>query len=149
MKEIKTIATSDNFKAINVGRFSELGDYTLELGPRTIIPGKVFLGKSLGTTGSELSFQLFQPGTETGFLHTHKNHEELYFFFGGTGEFQVDGRIFPITEGSVVRVSPAGKRSVRNNGTAPLIMLCVQYKGGTFTKEDESDGNILGDAVKW
>lgn len=149
MKEIKTIATSDNFKAINVGKMNELGDYVLNLSPEVKISGKVFLGQALGTTGSELSFQLFQPGTETGFLHTHKNHEELYFFFGGTGEFQVDGRIFPIKEGSVVRVSPAGKRSVRNNGTTPLIMLCVQYKGGTFTKEDETDGNILGEAVKW
>lgn len=149
MKEIKTIATAENFSAINVGKMNELGEYVLELAPGVKIPGKVFCGKALGTTGSEFSFQLFQPGTETGFLHTHKNHEELYFFLSGTGEFQVDGHVFPISEGSVVRVSPAGKRSVRNNGTTPLVMLCVQYKSATFTEEDATDGNILSESVKW
>lgn len=149
MKEIKKIATTENCSAISVGKLNELSDYVLPLGPGMEIPGKVFCGTSLGTTGSEFSFQLFQPGTETGFLHTHKNHEELYFFLSGTGEFQVDGNVFPVSEGSVVRVAPAGKRSVRNNGTEALVMLCVQYRSATFTQEDATDGNILQEPVKW
>lgn len=149
MKEIKTIASAANFSAISVGALNELGDYVLELGPEVKIPGKVFGGAALGATGSEFSFQVFQPGTESGFLHTHKNHEELYFFLSGKGEFQVDGEVFPIAEGSVVRVNPAGKRSVRNNGTPPLVMLCVQYRGNTFTSEDAADGVILNEEVKW
>lgn len=149
MKEIKTIASAANFSAISVGALNELGDYVLELGPEIKIPGKVFGGAALGATGSEFSFQVFQPGTESGFLHTHKNHEELYFFLSGKGEFQVNGEVFPIAEGSVVRVNPAGKRSVRNNGTTPLVMLCVQYRGNTFTSEDAADGVILNEEVKW
>lgn len=149
MKEIKTIASAANFSAISVGALNELGDYVLELGPEVKIPGKVFGGAALGATGCEFSFQVFQPGTESGFLHTHKNHEELYFFLSGKGEFQVDGEVFPIAEGSVVRVNPAGKRSVRNNGTTPLVMLCVQYRGNTFTSEDAADGVILNEEVKW
>ena len=149
MKEIKTIASAANFSAISVGALNELGDYVLELGPEVKIPGKVFGGAALGATGGEFSFQVFQPGTETGFIHTHKNHEELYFFLSGKGEFQVDGEVFPIAEGSVVRVAPAGKRSVRNNGTTPLVMLCVQYRGNTFTTEDATDGVILNEEVKW
>lgn len=149
MKEIKTIASAANFSAISVGALNELGDYALELGPEIKIPGKVFGGAALGATGGEFSFQVFQPGTESGFLHTHKNHEELYFFLSGKGEFQVDGEVFPIAEGSVVRVNPAGKRSVRNNGTTPLVMLCVQYRGNTFTSEDAADGVILNEEVKW
>lgn len=149
MKEIKTIASAANFSAISVGALNELGDYVLELGPKVKIPGKVFGGAALGATGGEFSFQVFQPGTESGFLHTHKNHEELYFFLSGKGEFQVDGEVFPIAEGSVVRVNPAGKRSVRNNGTIPLVMLCVQYRGNTFTSDDAADGVILNEEVKW
>ena len=149
MKEIKTIASAANFIAISVGALNELDDYVLELGPEVKIPGKVFGGAALGATGGEFSFQVFQPGTESGFLHTHKNHEELYFFLSGKGEFQVDGEVFPIAEGSVVRVNPAGKRSVRNNGTTPLVMLCVQYRGNTFTSEDAADGVILNEEVKW
>lgn len=149
MKQIKQTATAANFTAINVGKLNELGDYVLEIAPEVKIPGKVFGGTALQTTGGDFSFQLFQPGTETGFIHTHKTHEELYFFLSGKGEFQVDGQVFPISEGSVVRVAPEGKRSVRNNGTEPLIMLCVQYKGDTFTAEDAADADILSEEVKW
>lgn len=73
------MASATNFKAINVGKLNEVSDYVLELGPDVKIPGKVFGGQALGATGGEFSFQMFQPGTETGFLHTHKTHEELYF----------------------------------------------------------------------
>ena len=48
-----------------------------------------------------------------------------------------------------MRVAPDGRRSVRNNGTAPLVMLCVQYRGNTFSAEDTADGNILNEPVKW
>ena len=107
----------------------------------------VFGGAAVGATGSEFSFQVFEPGQETGFVHTHKTHEELYFFLSRAGEFQVDGRVFPVTEGSVVRGALAGKRSVRNNGTKPLVMLCVQYREETFTASDAADGEISGEAV--
>ena len=148
MKQIEKIAAAENFAAVNFGKLNELGEYVLSLGEMKI-PGKVFGGAALQATGGEFSFQLFQPGTETGFLHRHKEHEELYFFLAGKGEFQVDGKVFPVSEGSVVRVAPAGKRSVRNNGTAPLIMLCVQYKGATFTAADAADGDLLNEPVVW
>lgn len=115
MKQIEKTAAGTNFSAVNAGKLTELGEYVLELGPEIRIHGKVFGGAAVGATGAEFSFQQFAPHTETGFLHTHKNHEELYFFLGGKGEFQVDGEIFPVGEGSVVRVAPAGRRSVRNS----------------------------------
>lgn len=149
MSEIKTIKKADNFTAVDFGKLNELSNYVLELGPDMRISGKVFGRKAVNATGGEFSFQCFQPNTETGFLHSHKNHEELYFFLSGKGEFQVDGNIFPIQEGSVVRVAPNGLRSIRNNGTSPLIMLCVQYRGNTFTQEDANDGVISQDKVNW
>ena len=150
MKEIKKIESGMNFDAVNIGKMSELAEYRLSLGPDIVIPGKVFGGtQALHTTGCEFSFQSFAPGTETGFVHTHKTHEELYFFLSGKGEFQVDGKVFAIEEGSVVRVSPNGKRSVRNNGDQPLVMLCVQYTANTFTSEDATDGIIRNEPVKW
>ncbi len=149
MKQIQTIEKGANFSAANFGKLADIKDYVLELDPEVKIPGKVFGGQAVGATGAEFSFQVFAPGQETGFLHTHKNHEELYFFIKGNGEFQVDGEVFPVEEGSVVRVAPDGRRSVRNNGTAPLVMLCVQYRGNIFTAEDAADGNILNEPVKW
>ncbi len=149
MKESKTIAKAENFTAMDFGKMSDIKDYVLELSPEVKIPGKVFGGQLMGATGGEFSFQSFAPGQETGFLHTHKTHEELYFFLAGKGEFQVDGEVFPISEGSVVRVAPNGKRSVRNTGAEPLLMLCVQYRGNTFTTDNATDGVILGEKVEW
>ena len=149
MKETKTIIKAENVTAVDFGKLSNLNEYVLELTPEVKIPGKVFGGALVGATGGDFSFQSFAPGTETGFLHTHKTHEELYFFLSGNGEFQVDGEVFAIQEGSVVRVAPAGKRSVRNNGSEPLLMLCVQYRGNTFTADDATDGEILSEKVEW
>lgn len=149
MKQIQKLSDGANYSAANFGSLADIKDYVLELGPEIRIPGKVFGGAAVGATGGEFSLQVFAPGQETGFLHTHKQHEELYFFLSGKGEFQVDGTVFPVEEGSVVRVAPDGRRSVRNNGTAPLVMLCVQYRSNTFTTDDAADGNILADAVNW
>lgn len=149
MKEIKKTTEGKNFKAVEFGALNAISDYVLELSPEIKIPGKVFGGAVVGADGGDFSFQVFQPGQETGFYHTHKTHEELYFFLSGKGEFQIDGENIPVQEGSVVRVSPAGKRTIRNNGTAPMLVLCVQYKGATLTAEDAQDGIILQEPVQW
>lgn len=149
MKQTQQIAEGTHFSALSTGSFSQLNDYVLPVAPGMEIQGKVFMGQTLQTTGAEISFQSFAPGKETGFLHTHQTHEELYIFVSGKGDFQVDGQVFPVGEGSVVRVAPEGKRSVRNNGTEPLIMICVQYKAQTFTAQDAADGQLLQEPVKW
>lgn len=149
MKQTQQIAEGTHFSALSTGSFSQLNDYVLPVAPGMEIQGKVFMGQTLQTTGAEISFQSFAPGKETGFLHTHQTHEELYIFVSGKGEFQVDGQVFPVGEGSVVRVAPEGKRPVRNNGTEPLIMICVQYKAQTFTAQDAADGQLLQEPVKW
>lgn len=149
MKQTQQIAEGTHFSALSTGSFSQLNDYVLPVAPGMEIQGKVFMGQTLQTTGAEISFQSFAPGKKTGFLHTHQTHEELYIFVSGKGEFQVDGQVFPVGEGSVVRVAPEGKRSVRNNGTEPLIMICVQYKAQTFTAQDAADGQLLQEPVKW
>lgn len=149
MKQTQQIAEGTHFSALSTGSFSQLNDYVLPVAPGMEIQGKVFMGQTLQTTGAEISFQSFAPGKETGFLHTHQTHEELYIFVSGKGEFQVDGQVFLVGEGSVVRVAPEGKRSVRNNGTEPLIMICVQYKAQTFTAQDAADGQLLQEPVKW
>ena len=149
MKQIEKIAAGAGYTCISVGKMAELSEHVLELGPEVKIPGKVFAGAAAGTTGAEFSFHSFPAGAETGFLHTHRTHEELYFFLSGEGQMQVDGEIFPVTEGSVVRVAPTPKRSVRNTGNEPLVMLCIQYKEASFSAEDAADGEILAEEVVW
>ena len=150
MKTVKTTKEGKNFAAVNVGRLSEVKDYVLPLG-EIEIPGKVFVGQALQVTGSELSFQTLIPGQDSGFLHTHKTHEELYFILKGEGVYQVDGEVFPVSEGSIVRVAPEGKRALKNTGEGEMLMLCIQYKANSFGGDDSpaGDGIILGDKLTW
>lgn len=151
MKTIQPLATQQNFTAVNFGRLDQLNDYVLPLGPDVTLQGKVFGAQALGATGCEFSFQTLVPGQDSGFLHTHKTHEELYFILSGEGLFQVDNEIFPIAEGSVVRVAPDGRRALKNTGTASLTMLCVQYKVQSFTDADSPmlDGIICDAPLQW
>lgn len=78
MKKIETIQSGRNFAAVSVGKMNEIIDHELPMGPDFTLKGKVFVGQAVGATGSELSFQTLVPGQDSGFLHTHKTHEELY-----------------------------------------------------------------------
>ena len=149
MKHVEKKESNTNFTSVTVGEMSQLKQHLLQLSPEIAIPGKVFVGNALQATGVEISFQTFAPGSETGFLHNHKTHEEVYIFIKGRGEFQVDQNIFTIEEGSIVRVSPNGKRSVRNHSNEELIMICIQYKANTFNNTDAQDGIILSEPVNW
>lgn len=151
MKKIETIKEGKNFKAVSVGKISEIIEHELQMGPNVTIQGKVFVGQSIGATGSEMSFQTLLPGQDSGFLHTHKTHEELYIILKGEGQYQVDGEIFNVSEGSIIRVSPDGKRALKNVGSENLTMLCIQYKANSFTDADSpmTDGVILQEELKW
>ena len=151
MKQIEKIAQGANYAAINVGRISEIIEHELPMGPDFKIQGKVFGGQAVGAVASEFSFQTLVPGQDSGFLHTHKTHEELYFILRGEGQYQVDGEIFPVSEGSVIRVSPNGKRALKNTGSEDLTKLCIQYKATPFTEADSpmTDGVILQEPLNW
>ena len=151
MKTVEKISEGANFSAVNVGKMDELIQHELHLGPEIVIPGKVFVGQDLKATGAEMSFQYMAPGQDSGILHTHKTHEELYIIVKGSGEYQVDGDIFPITEGSVVRVAPKGKRALRNTGKDAMVLICIQYKGNSFGEADSpsEDGVMLNDKLVW
>jgi hypothetical protein len=52
----------------------------------------------------------------------------------------VDGECIDVTEGSVLRISPAATRAWRNNSDAPLYFLCLQYRSDTVIKGGARDG---------
>jgi mannose-6-phosphate isomerase-like protein (cupin superfamily) len=151
MKTIEKISEGANYTAVSVGKMDELYEQKFQLGPDMVMEGKVFTGQALKASGAEMSFQSFAVGESVGFLHTHKSHEELYIIIKGEGEYQVDGKVFAIGEGSIVRVAPAGKRALRNTGTTPMVMICVQYKANSFGANDapNEDGVMLNEAIEW
>ena len=56
----------------------------------------------------------------------------------------------PISEGSIVRIAPNGKRAFKNTGSNEMLVLCVQYRANSFSDDDEplKDGIMLEANVK-
>lgn len=141
MKELEVLGEGANFTAISAGSFDELGGFELPMGGGATVKGKVFTGAALKSTGMEMSLQTMAPGQESPFVHAHKKHEELYMVIKGEGEFKVDDKVFPIAEGSLVRIAPAGKRSLRNTGEGNLVVMCIQYMADSFGPDDTPAGD--------
>ncbi len=141
MKELEVLGEGANFTAVSAGSFDELGGFELPMGGGATVKGKVFTGAALKSTGMEMSLQTMAPGQESPFVHAHKKHEELYMVIKGEGEFKVDDKVFPIAEGSLVRIAPAGKRSLRNTGEGNLVVMCIQYMADSFGPDDTPAGD--------
>lgn len=139
-----------NYSLENLGALSNWSQhaFTHAAFPQPI-PGKKFVKDSLGLSGMEISFNSVPAKGAIPFYHKHNANEELYLFLSGHGEVQVDGATLTVSEGSAVRVAPAGKRAWRNTGNGPLVFLVIQARSGTLGKGDISDGEVVPGDVVW
>ena len=150
MKNVKIKSEGINHIAIDLGLIDQLMDYSYMHPKRhQEVKGKVFVGEILKSTSSEISFTVIPPKTDMLFMHQHKNHEEIYVFLKGSGQFQVDDSIFDVSEGSVIRISPNGKRIYRNNSDNPLTFLCIQNQMGSLDKFNVEDGFLAEGEILW
>ena len=139
---LKTISEGNNYTAINVGPASGIDKYVFE-GLGQPIPGKVFIQNALHLTGSEISYTSIPAGAQLPFFHLHKENEEVYIVIKGTGEYQIDDTVFPIEEGSVVRVGTGASRCYKNTGTEPLVIICIQTKENKEPLKTGHDAEFL------
>lgn len=112
------------------------------------VPGKRFVGDNLGLTGCEVSLNCLPAGKGTPFIHAHKKNEELYIVLRGSGMFHVDGEEFPISEGSLIRVAPAGAR-VLTAGAEDLYFICIQAEENSLTQATLEDGYRVDARASW
>lgn len=145
---MKTIE-GKHFCAAETGALRDLAQHSHSHPKLGAIRGKLFLRKVLGLTSMEASLGVMPPGGGLPFLHRHREHEELYLFVGGKGQFQVDGQVIDVTEGTVIRVAPEGARTWRNNSTEPLTYICIQAAAGTVRGDATSDGVGVDKPVEW
>jgi mannose-6-phosphate isomerase-like protein (cupin superfamily) len=150
MKNLKVLSEGTNYCAIDIGELDNLMDHSY-MHPKLQreVKGKVFVGEILKSTGAEISFQILPPKTSISFLHCHKNHEEIYVFLKGSGQFQVDDSIIEIKEGTIIRVSPDGKRTWRNSSDTPMIFMVIQSKKGTLDNYTVLDGFRAPGEIAW
>jgi len=146
---IKTISEGTNYKAIDIGTLDNLSNYSF-IHPRLghTVESKLFVGEHLKSTGSEISFMELPSKTTVSFLHKHKKHEEIYIFLKGTGQFQVDEDVFPIKESSIIRVSPNGSRTLRNDSESGMIYMVIQSVAGSLKGYNIADGYRIEGEIK-
>ena len=140
-----------NYTAAELGPAASWKNYTAEVAslPGVKIPGKFFLHPLLGLTGMEVSLNCLPAGMKVPFYHTHRTHEELYVFLKGRGQFQVDGEVIEIKEGTMLRVAPAGERTWRNNSQEDLYYLVIQAPQGGLAAPGTEDGVTVQRKVAW
>lgn len=150
MKKPECISENANYTAVNIGPLDQLNDYAL-IHPKTgqEIRGKVFLKDATKATATEISFTTIPPHSELPYFHIHTKDEETYIILKGKGFYQVDEDFFPISEGSVVRVAPEGKRGLCNTSDDPMIYICIQAKENSLEKHTTEDGKRVKCDPKW
>jgi mannose-6-phosphate isomerase-like protein (cupin superfamily) len=142
---MEVIAEGRNFLAGNLGGLNakNLAEYEfVNPADGSPIPGKAFLAEKVGASGMEVSFQVMPPNAGMPFFHKHRKNEDMYIVLRGSGEYQVDGDVFPVKEGSTIRIAPDGSRSWKNTGSEPMIMLCIQGVAGSLKEFTGHDGYL-------
>lgn len=139
-----------NYSIFEVGALENIGQYsfTSKVLP-SAISGKKFLKDELALTGMEVSFNTFPPGAAMPFYHQHREHEELYIFLKGRGQFQIDGKVIDVKEGTAIRVAPTGVRAWRNNSDQDLLYVVIQAKANSLPKGTIEDGVAVDKKVTW
>lgn len=140
MSNIKKVAGNTNFTAVDFGQLSLL--------PETA-NGKAFLKEITGATGTEISLSVLPAKTELPIFHSHKQNEETYLILSGSGKFQVDDQCFDISEGSVVRVAPAGVRGMTNTSAEQMVYIVIQSKENSIEQYSMEDGVLVEATPLW
>jgi mannose-6-phosphate isomerase-like protein (cupin superfamily) len=137
-----------NFTVYETGAKKDWPAHAVEL-PGLTIPGKHFLKDILGLTGCEISINSMALGADMPIYHNHIQNEEVYIFIQGKGQVQVDAQLIDVQEGTIVRISPNGERTWRNNSTEPLLYIILQVKENSLVQYGLDDANVPHKATVW
>lgn len=150
MGKVDLITKGEGYAAVNIGSMDTIGEYSI-IHPvrKTEIFGKLFLKDIVGATGSEISFNTIAPHTEVPYFHKHADNEETYIILRGSGDFQVGDDCFQVKEGSVIHLSPAPARGLRNSSDEPMIYIVVQSKENSLGNYSAEDGTITEFNLRW
>ncbi len=150
-QSIPIAKTGKNFAVVDLGSFSDLHQFIFDTQESPIKwEGKIFLKQLLNLTSAEISLNTLQPLKSIPFYHKHRLNEEIYIFIRGEGEFQVDDYVFPVCEGTVVRVDCEGERCFRNISDAQeLCWIVIQSRTDSYPDHTIQDGYGVHKQVSW
>ena len=123
--------------------------YAISEQPIPAEDSKIFFSVDLGLTATEISRTVHRSGRGSGFVHAHRRNEEVYIVARGQGWLYIDGEEIPLREGSVVRVSCAGRRAIRAADDQALVYYCIQAQADSLEQSTFKDGYKLPDRASW
>lgn len=129
MNEVKVLNTGEKFAHVSVGSLQGF-------------EGKQFVKDATGATSCEISFGTLPQGEAVPFFHSHKENEENYIILSGAGKFQVNGEVFDVAEGSVIRVATNCERNLKCTSETPMTYICIQAKEGSLRGYTMTDAEI-------
>lgn len=129
MNEMKIIESCEKYAHVSVGSLSNFD-------------GKQFFKDMTGATSCEISIGTLPFGVAVPFFHNHKVNEENYIILSGKGKFQINGDVFDIAEGSVIRVATGCDRNLKCISTEPMTYICIQAKEGSLENYTATDAEI-------
>ncbi|MEM1223820.1 MAG: cupin domain-containing protein [Verrucomicrobiota bacterium] len=140
---------SDQIKIFEAGSLEGWTDFHFSI-PGLPIKSKQFLKSELGLTSMEVSLNALRVGEDMPFIHKHRENEELYLFLSGSGEFQANGEVFPVKDGTCVKCSPDVRRTFRNTGEAEMVFIVIQAKDNSLLDHfTVHDGELVDELPKW
>ncbi len=102
--------------------------------------GRVELHDLLELTGAEISINKLESNQNVPFIHSHKENEEIYYFFKGSGFIVIDDKKVEVKNGDWLKISPSSKRQIFA-GNDGLSYICIQVK------ENSLNEFTVGDAI--
>ena len=129
MSEVKIMNSGEKFAHVSVGSLKGF-------------EGKQFVKDAAGQTSCEISFGSLPSGQAVPFFHSHKENEENYIILSGAGKFQVNGDVFDVAEGSVIRVATNCDRNLKCTSEEPMVYICIQAKEGSLGGYTMTDAEI-------
>jgi uncharacterized RmlC-like cupin family protein len=89
----------------------------------------------LGLKGVALGLINLPPQEGYTFTHRHREQEEVYIVLAGSGRLLIDNETVAIGAGDVVRVDPASRRALKNDGDDPLQIICAGAVPAGYPKQ--------------
>jgi mannose-6-phosphate isomerase-like protein (cupin superfamily) len=151
MDAIPAKQEGNHYVAAQLGDWEQLSQYQFEFPgfPGRKTPGKLFLKNLLKLSSMEISVNKLPAGRGVPFLHQHQQHEEVYLFIKGSGQFQIDGEVIEVRAGTAISVKPKGKRAWRNHSTEDLYYLVIQAECDSLSGDTVTDGVKVEEPVLW
>lgn len=102
---------------------------------------RVELHDKLGLTGAEISVNTLPAGECVPFIHSHKQNEEIYYVFSGSGKAVIDNEEINLVAGDWLKVSPKAERQFFASKDNAISYICIQ------TKENSLEEYTANDAI--